>query len=189
MTKSIYQIPTNMVENLDSTISSLTNDAVHKTGDETIGGNKTFTSPIKRNSSIDHTATTGEVEVVSFSVLDKNNFNVGPYNTTRSATTNTNRHRVLNSNVAETGYWYDLRANLKDDGHGYISSAKGSNVTDDSTTLVTNSTSSSVIPTMGWVNNPETSTNVVHRSGDETVGGAKTFTDNITIQKAEQISY
>jgi hypothetical protein len=32
---------------------------------------------------------------------------------------------------------------------------------------------------MGWVNNPETSTNVVHRTGNETINGVKTFTEQI----------
>jgi hypothetical protein len=31
----------------------------------------------------------------------------------------------------------------------------------------------------GWVNNPAVATNVVHRSGNETIGGTKTFSDNV----------
>ena len=48
--------------------------------------------------------------------------------------------------------------------------------TNESLSAVTNSISSTIIPTMGWVNNPATSTNVVHRSDSETITGAKTFT-------------
>lgn len=42
-----------------------------------------------------------------------------------------------------------------------------------------NSTSDTTIPTIGWVNDPATATNVVHRSGDETINGTKTFTSDI----------
>ena len=42
-----------------------------------------------------------------------------------------------------------------------------------------NSTSDTTIPTIGWVNDPATATNVVHRSGDETINGSKTFTSDI----------
>ena len=42
-----------------------------------------------------------------------------------------------------------------------------------------NSTSDETIPTIGWVNDPATATNVVHRSGDETINGTKTFTSDI----------
>lgn len=45
----------------------------------------------------------------------------------------------------------------------------------------TNSTTSNGIATTGWVNDPTKSTNVVHRSGDETISGLKTFTSNIKI--------
>ena len=41
-------------------------------------------------------------------------------------------------------------------------------------------TDNTTVPTIGWVNDPTTATNVVHRSGDETIGGEKTFTDDIT---------
>lgn len=42
-----------------------------------------------------------------------------------------------------------------------------------------NSISDETIPTIGWVNDPATATNVVHRSGDETINGTKTFTSDI----------
>lgn len=42
-----------------------------------------------------------------------------------------------------------------------------------------NSTSDNYIATTGWVNNPNGSTNVVHRTGAETISGVKTFNDTI----------
>lgn len=43
----------------------------------------------------------------------------------------------------------------------------------------TNSTTSDIIATQGWVNDPTKSTNVVHRTGNETIDGVKTFTQTI----------
>lgn len=43
----------------------------------------------------------------------------------------------------------------------------------------TNSTTSNMVALKGWVNNPATATNVVHRSGNETIGGVKRFSENI----------
>jgi hypothetical protein len=43
----------------------------------------------------------------------------------------------------------------------------------------TNSTTSDMVALKGWVNNPATATNVVHRSGNETIGGVKRFSENI----------
>ena len=40
-----------------------------------------------------------------------------------------------------------------------------------------NSTSETALPTIGWVNDPATSTNVVHRSGNESIAGQKEFTN------------
>lgn len=43
----------------------------------------------------------------------------------------------------------------------------------------TNSTTSNMVALKGWVNNPATATNVVHRTGNETIGGVKRFSENI----------
>lgn len=43
----------------------------------------------------------------------------------------------------------------------------------------TNSTTDTQIPTTGWINDPATATNVVHRTGDETIAGTKTFSSTI----------
>ena len=42
------------------------------------------------------------------------------------------------------------------------------------------STSETLIPTIGWVNDPTTASNVVHRTSNETIAGTKTFT-NISV--------
>ena len=50
------------------------------------------------------------------------------------------------------------------------------------------STSNTTIPTIGWVNDPATATNVVHRSGNETINGTKTFNNNVTIKGTTNVS-
>lgn len=47
------------------------------------------------------------------------------------------------------------------------------------TPAASNSTSSTQVPTIAWVNDPTKSTNVVHRTGNETIAGVKTFTEQI----------
>jgi hypothetical protein len=86
-----------------------------------------------------------------------------------------------NSNVY--GYLrmtYDTANNL------YFASIGGSSSgTNYSLTRETNNTLVQTIPTMGWVNNPATSTNVVHRTGNETIGGSKTFTSSPYVSNVE----
>lgn len=157
---------------------------VHLAGDETINGNKTFSSLIKRSSTIDQSTTSGEVEVCSITVVDKDGSSVGMYNTTRSSTTNTNRQRVTNKNVTGQS-WFDLRVNVNDAGGGWVNTAQGAGITfNGSLSGVSSSTTDTVIPTKGWVNNPATSTNVVHRTGDESIAGTKTFTGAISATSA-----
>ena len=148
---------------------------VKTTGNQTIAGQKTFSSVIRRSSNVDQSATTGEVETGSLTVYDKDGTGFAYFNASRSSTTNTNRQRVTNKNIESTANWFDLRASVNDAGNGYASIVCGSGVTNYSLTYATASTTNTYIPTMGWVNNPSTSTNVVHRSGAETITGQKTF--------------
>jgi hypothetical protein len=46
-------------------------------------------------------------------------------------------------------------------------------------TTASASMDSTALPTVGYLNNPESSLNVVHRSGNETIGGDKTFNNRI----------
>lgn len=154
---------------------------VKTTGNQSIAGTKTFTgnitssgSAFKRTSNIDPTTTSGETEVMAFQVVDKNGRTVASYNGTRSGTSNTNRQRVTNPNVSGAN-WFDLRVIVSDSAFGYASIECGSALTNRSLSYATSSTTLTYIPTMGWVNNPDKSTNVVHRSGTETITGQKTF--------------
>lgn len=168
-------------------------DVVKLTGNQTIAGTKSFSgnvtstaSAFKRTSSIDPTTTTGETEVAYMQVVDKNGASVAQFNASRSTTTITNRQRAINTNL--TGYnWYDARVNLSDAGQGSITATCGNTITNLCLDQATSSQTTNVLACQGWVNNPSTSTNVVHRSGNETIADNKSFTSKI-IRKATNLT-
>lgn len=100
--------------------------------------------------------------------------------------------------VKRNGVWLNLTTSSMPDartiankviysnGENYVPSGITYNATDKSTSMdgaltigkhpsATNSTSSKIVPTIGWINDPTLSTNVVHRSGKEKINGDKTF--------------
>ena len=183
----------------DSTI----NNIVHKTGDETISGVKTFDSRVRVNNTSSanepHITFTNK-NIVKGDTSPASNRASSIDFAAVSATTGTN---------TELGYvrhWYntsegvnysqiDIIAIDPDPNHTY----EEGNRKNASMYLYTNgtkqfaqlsfepidavsSTSYSFIPTMGWVNDPARSLNVVHRSGTETISGVKTFTEIVNIK-------
>ena len=175
-----------------------TANVVHKTGDEEIVGTKTFRHRVRINNS----ETTNEphltftnTNIVKGATSPASNrtlsidFNAG------SATTGTN---------TELGYvrsWYNTSGGVNYSQIDIIAidpdpTHSGADRKNASMYLYTNgtkqfaqlsfepidavsSTSYSFIPTMGWVNDPARSLNVVHRSGNETISGIKTFNNNV----------
>ncbi len=161
---------------LESNVSAIQANYATTNTNQTISGQKTFTSTPRRTSTINLTATTGQTEVTTLTTLDKNNQTFSSFNSCRSSTTNYVQQRIVNRNLESTSNWFDIRANITDSGNGYVNIACGSGVTNYNLSYATNSTSSTYLAPMGWVNNPSASTNVVHRSGDETITSTKTFT-------------
>src|SRR5574344_388640 len=147
-------------------------DVVHTSGNETIDGNKFFSKTIRRTADI---TTSAAEEVYKFT--DTNATPCGSiYNRMYWVSNKVfNRHHAYNATSGKDMYVEVVSDN---DGSGVINT--GGSVTDNrNLTTVTAGTGSTYVATMGWVNNPETSTNVVHRSGDETIVGTKTFSSNI----------
>ena len=144
---------------------------VHRTGDEYINGNKIFSDIIHRYADL---TTSGGVQVYRF--VDTNANCCGHiFNNAHWAV-----DTIINSLGAyneKSGKTTEIHIVSNDAGGGmaYVegSARKGNLET------VTSATDHTAIATMGWVNNPATSTNVVHRTGDETIAGVKTFTSNI----------
>lgn len=147
---------------------------VKLTGNQTVSGEKTFNDFVIRKTSIDQDTTTGTTEVATYRVKDTD----GQYITSQiSIRYNTDiiwRVAVQNKNSNWGGY----QVNLNDDGS--TTARINTNGTNKNVTTSTASTTSDWVATMGWVNNPATSTNVVHRSGNETIAGDKTFSNPAT---------
>lgn len=153
---------------------------VHRSGDETIDGSKTFSSTIYRKSSIDTSTTSGEQEQALIQIKSSNNDELAMINATRSGTQNTSRLRVINqAGSGDKPGWADVRIVVTDNADAYGVVSCGTGLNNLSENKVSSLKADNTIPTMGWVNNPETSTNVVHRSGDETIAGNKTFNNDI----------
>lgn len=162
---------------IDKGLADDTN-VVHKTGREVIGGDKIFQKCIYRQTDVT-TDTVGQV----YRFDDTNAKPCGAiYNSMHWYNNNVyNRHQAYNATSGKDMYFEVLSHN---DGSGVVNTG-GSVTNNKNLTAVTNATDVSYVATMGWVNNPATSTNVVHRTGNETIDGAKTFTQEIIIQKGD----
>jgi len=162
-------------------------NVIHRTGNEEKSGNLTLTS--------------GAIYKLKgysdFSELTKSSAHVilEATDLTNNSVTSLYNYRSYNSQEgkSQTGYWFrahkygentsyaDLRNMIADDGQNfaliYTGGGNLSNTYNYNLVYSTSSTSDTLLATMGWVNNPATSTNVVHRSGDETINGNKTIND------------
>lgn len=155
----------------------VTEDVVHKTGNETVGGTKTFSSYIKATSQIDETSTSNQER--SYIELSDNQATTGYIRQYWSTTQNQLRIRTLARHGEAAGSWGDIQQIIDNNGNYKINISCQGTLVNTAVTGATNSTTNGEIPTKGWVNNPATSTNVVHRTDDETIGGEKTFTSAI----------
>ena len=157
-----------LVSTLDNIQNNISNNIVHKSGNETINGTKTFTSSIQRTASLGG----GGTSLIKLTDSNgKGSVNQSSYYVNGVLY---NRLNIINSSSGKEGY---IEIQHNDDGEyrGVI----GGNGTNLSLTRAVSSTTENEIPTKGWVNNPATSTNVVHRSGDEVINGKKTFTGEL----------
>lgn len=166
-----------------SALEELDNSVVHKTGDETIDGIKTFTARITYKSTRDY-STTDASSATSFADQllvgrDNNNKSVSIMYSQRVMTTLRTQtlYRTFNSTADK---YMEIVAWMKDDAsHGaYITANGGTNTCLSS---ASSSTSDNNIALKGWVNNPSMSTNVVHRTGTEEVDGLKLFKGDVRV--------
>lgn len=152
------------------------NDIVHTSGDEYINGNKIFSNAIHRYADL---TTSGGVQVYRFDDTNANPCGHIYNNVHWHNNAVYNRHGSYNAKSGKT-LELDLITNGLGRGTAYISGT----VTDlGNLTDVTHRIDERALATMGWVNNPATSTNVVHRSGDETISGIKRFNNIILAQE------
>ena len=174
------------------------NNMVHKTGNEAISGLKTFRNRIIGMNNIDIQSSTIDVKTKPESIAifhgmfgfwDKNNKLVSRFFShqdvngnfaTRLETRNYLRNPEPGADY-NAAYFY-----LNNDGANCWCSVTGNSTLNNmSLTGVSSSTTDTVIGTKGWVNNPATSTNVVHRTGEEAITGLKTFSNAVRIKSSE----
>lgn len=177
ITSNNYVLPMgNNIYNLGSSNNKwakiYSDDVVHTSGTEFINGNKMFSNTIHRYADL---TTSGGEQVYRFDDTNANGCGHIYNNVHWNDNSVFNRHGAYN---AKSGKSMEIDIISNDSGVGMMYAAgtarKGNLET------VTSETGHTAIATMGWVNNPETSTNVVHRSGDETIAGNKTFSNRVS---------
>ena len=146
----------------------LDNSAVHKTGNETIGGEKTFTSTIRIQGQYLHFDGIDSTAAQSFKDIDaydKNGAAIGGFRIEHSSTNGRSVSLITRKSDGSVGG--NLGVRTKPDGT-YSSFAPTPASTSNSTEIATTK----------WVNDA-----VVHKTGDETINGTKKFTGNIIYKK------
>ena len=161
---------------------------VHRTGDERIGGSKTFTStfalesgsvqPIMKSTAYTKgTAPKGDTYMLHRIYMENGNKSVFDEYYYIPGTTNRPTYILRMQNVSSadaTGHkdiikaWYD--------GTNSQYSIQSSKATAPTPVAGSNNTE---IATTNWCYDPTKSTNLVHRTGDETIAGTKTFSSTI----------
>ena len=142
---------------------------------EEITGVKTFDSNIIRSQALSGN------EVASIKLNDTNNKGSIETDGLYSSSKVTNRTKATSTTANKNGY---LDVIVSDTGVGTLS--VGGSVTSWSNNTASSSTTSNDVALIGWVNDPSKSTNVVHRSGNETIAGTKTFSTTPVVGTLEQ---
>ena len=146
-------------------IDTMDNNIVHKTGNESVAGTKTFTDiPLFSGGS---TAVSGKEggEILLASVANDATYSRGYIDVYGDTPTDDTTHCI------RVGMYGTVGLCVFSNGTGTIG-----------TPAASNDTASSLIPTVGWVNSPALSTNVVHRTGDESIIGNKTLLNSVFIK-------
>lgn len=160
-------------------------NVVHRNSTETITGGKTFTTTIGRKLSKKYSETDTSVNGNNFSdtiatTVDSDNKALSTIYTQRvvDGLYTQNLYRTFNP---ITSKYVDIQSRIKDDNtssvHVYCSAGVNNCLS-----KATNSTSENTIACQGWVNNPDKSTNVVHRTGNEIIAGNKTLKSSLRVQ-------
>lgn len=180
-------------DQVDTNTYDIANNIVKTTGDQTIAGDKTFTSSPKTSlatsdssaqyndgykitdSSLDTSVNPAYSKTYYYAVKDKNNryssYIASTYGTDGSSQTSIATRTRNTDNSGDVGNSISIKAYRN-----------GTVTTFAPAPAATNNTTDSNIATVGWVNDSSKSTNVLHRSGNETAAGNKTFTGTFTLQ-------
>lgn len=155
-------------------------NVVHRSGDETIAGTKTFSNPPYL--SIDSTNSRYKCKDLGYAqgdtptanrfsgidILDKNGVEMGTFFTTFQTDGSVRSLMWVKSPVAGSTSTSAITIGINSSGTAWTAAPTppaGNNSTQ--------------IATTAWCYDPTKSTNLVHRTGDETIGGTKTFSNTI----------
>lgn len=178
-------------------------DVVKLTGNQTIAGTKTFTSVVRNTlGTTQYKTDFAKGDIPSSTVywnmynLDSNGsggdtYAIGNFRTYLTTSNITSSVVEAFKNTSGSGAGAMIRMNYDTTADTYYADiyAIGAVGTNRSLIGATDSTTSEIIPTKGWVNNPSTSTNVVHRTGSETIAGVKTITTEVRFQHGSNTEY
>jgi hypothetical protein len=153
-------------------------DVVHKTGNETVEGVKTFTSLVRGSANanqfnINHPTdvsgtTPSTTQYYQYGISDKNGRWLGGFEHTHNSNGSVYKG-VYVRHPTDDSTWSNLTVGFDANGVAYSSAPTPSSATDNSTHIATTS----------WVNN--TSNTVVHKSGTEAISGVKVFKQGCAI--------
>ena len=171
-------------------VNNLDNSVVHKAGNETISGDKTFTNPISITTTADEARFITTFTDVSLDTNPTTNI----YNGFKSVDSNGVEFANCNCSYNTAGrigsnFW----VNRNDSGTS-VSGGMGIYIDKNGTSAYTQAPTpasgdnSTKIATTNWCYDPAKSTNLVHRTGNETINGTKTFNDSNVITNKEFIS-
>ena len=184
-----------------SSIASKANDnaVVHLAGSETISGAKTFTNQITlfssdaeryivlKNTSADALTTpSSTLYTGTISTRDKNDKQITNIRSALLTNGSQLSYNIRNYSEGNKHIQALFRATAYSDGGADATFYVSNNGSGDTRTVTnrclsssTSSTTETRLACQGWVNNPSASTNVVHRSGAETITGNKTFSGTV----------
>ena len=162
-------------------VNNLDNSVVHKAGNETISGDKTFTNPISITTTADEARFITTFTDVSLDTNPTTNI----YNGFKSVDSNGVEFANCNCSYNTAGrigsnFW----VNRNDSGTS-VSGGMGIYIDKNGTSAYTQAPTpasgdnSTKIATTNWCYDPAKSTNLVHRTGNETINGKKTFTGEL----------
>lgn len=168
-------------------LKALDNDVVHRENNvsESITGAKTFKGTIYcQDTGMDETTTPTNVRIKDIVVTDTNNVQLARFGFRQELDNRHSAEVVTQKTIGSGFYKAFFKNNIDTSGNGWLEYDINVDGTGTATNLSLTKTSTistdKTIPTMGWCNNDTGINNLVHKTGNETIGGVKTFTSGIS---------
>lgn len=168
-------------------LKALDSDVVHKENNvaESITGDKIFKNILSyQDAGMDETTTPTNVRIKDIYITDTNNVQLARFGFRQEVDNRHSAEIVTQKTIGSGFYKAFFKNNIDTSGNGWLEydiNVEGTG-TATNLSLTKNSVTSTdkTIPTMGWCNNDTGINNLVHKTGNETIGGVKTFTSGIS---------